>query len=358
LQMSMILTYGARKPVLRLGRIAGQYAKPRSSDFETVGAGRLPSYRGDAVNGVEATPESRAPDPSRLMKSYFYSATTLNHIRSLIDGGFADLRHPELWDIQSMKRSKNWTDYLEIVERIRDAIQFMESFGGVHSEALGRVQYFTSHEGLLLGYEEALTRTDAVSGAHYNLGAHMVWIGVRTRAIEGAHVEYFRGIANPIGVKIDASCGAEELLALLDVLNPDNEEGRITLITRFGADKIVECLPPLIQTVKKDGRNAVWTCDPMHGNTTATESGLKTRDFSVILDELTSAFRIHKEQKSVLAGVHFELTALDVTECVGGAEDLTSADLDRHYETYCDPRLNNSQSLEMAFLIARLLKEG
>ncbi|MCX7015354.1 MAG: 3-deoxy-7-phosphoheptulonate synthase class II [Candidatus Sumerlaeota bacterium] len=356
LQMSVILTYGVRRPVVRIGRIAGQYAKPRSSEYETVGGQRLHSYRGDAVNGVEPVPSARTPDPRRLQQGYFYSAATLNHIRALIDGGFADLRHPHNWDLKAIERSRRWPENRDILDRILDAIRFMESFGGVHAEALGRIDFYTSHEGLLLDYEEALTRRDAESGLYYNLGAHLVWIGARTRQVDGAHVEYFRGIANPVGVKIDSSCGPDELIALLEALNPDNQEGRVALITRLGAGRVEEALPPLIRAVQSGKRAVVWICDPMHANTQNAEGGRKTRDFSVILDELTRTFQIHKAEGSRLAGVHFELTAEDVTECLGGGEDLTHADLDRNYETYCDPRLNNAQSLEMAFLIARLLQ--
>jgi 3-deoxy-7-phosphoheptulonate synthase len=356
LQMSVILAYGVRKPVVRIGRIAGQYAKPRSSEFETVDGRLLPSYRGDAVNAVEPDAQARVPDPERLLSSYFHSATTLNHIRALIEGGFADLRHPYTWNLRSIEQSRNWADYKDVLDRILDAINFMESFGGARSEALGRVDFFASHEGLLLGYEEALTRPDSDSGRFYNFGAHMLWLGARTRQRDGAHVEYFRGIANPIGVKIDPSCGPDELVALIEALNPSNEEGRLTLITRMGAGRVEEALPPMIRAVKRSGRAVVWSCDPMHGNTVTVEGGLKTRDFSVILDELTRTFRIHRNEGGHLAGVHFELTAEDVTECVGGAGELTSQDLTRRYETYCDPRLSDAQSLEMAFLIARLLK--
>lgn len=356
LQMSVILTYGVRRPVVRIGRFAGQYAKPRSNETEIADDRVVPVYRGDAVNAVEPTPEARAADPQRLVSAYFYAAATLNHIRALIDGGFADLRHPYTWNLSSMENSRNWNEYKAVLDRILDAINFMESFGGARSDVLGRVDFFTSHEGLLLGYEEALTRKDPDSGRWYNLGAHMLWIGARTRQIDGAHVEYFRGIANPIGLKVDAAMRPEELLALVDVLNPHNDEGRLTLITRLGAERVEERLPPLIRAVRDAGRNVVWSCDPMHGNTVTLEGGRKTRDFSVVLDELRRTFEVHQHQASRLAGVHFELTADDVTECIGGAGDLTSGDLSRRYETYCDPRLNCSQSLEMAFLIARLLQ--
>jgi 3-deoxy-7-phosphoheptulonate synthase len=356
LQMSVILTYGARRPVIRVGRIAGQYAKPRSSDTEVIDGVELPVYRGDAVNGIDPDLRSRTPDPSRLLSCYFHSVATLNHIRALIESGFADLRRPYNWNLQSMQAGRNWDEYRGVVERILDAIHFMESFGGVRTEALGKADFFTSHEGLLLGYEQAMTRQDPESGRWYNTGAHMLWLGVRTSEPGGAHVEYFRGIANPVGVKVDASFTPARLLELLEVLDPGREEGKVTFITRMGADRIETALPPLVRAVVESGRPAAWSCDPMHGNTITLENGRKTRDFSVILDELTRTFRIHREAGSALSGVHFELTPDDVTECVGGSTVLTSDDLERRYETYCDPRLNDSQSLEMAFLIARLMQ--
>jgi len=323
LQMSVILTYGVRRPVIRIGRFGGQYAKPRSSESEVIDGRSLPSYRGDAVNAVESTPEARTPDPSRLLSSYFFSATTLNHIRALIDGGFADLHHPYNWNLHPIDKSHKWPEYKQVVERILDAINFMESLGA-QAETLGRVDFFASHEGLLLGYEESLTRKDTGSGRYYNLGAHMLWIGARTRQLDGAHVEYFRGIANPVGVKIDSACTPEELVGLLAALNREDELGRVTLITRLGADRVGQVLPPLIQAARKAGHHPVWSCDPMHGNTVTTADGHKTRDFSVILEEFQRTFHVHRECDSRLAGVHFELTADDVTECVGGAEALTS----------------------------------
>jgi len=356
LQMSVILTYGARKPVIRIGRIAGQHAKPRSNDTEIVGGVSMPVYRGDAVNAVEPDPVRRTPDPERLLASYFHSTATINHVRALIESGFADLRRPYSWNLETMERGSNWPEYKSVVDRILDAIGFMESFGGARSEMLGRVSFYTSHEGLLLGYEEALTRLDRPTGRFYNTSAHMLWIGARTRQVDGAHIEYFRGVANPIGVKLDPGVTPEELERLLDVLNPRNEEGRITLITRFGAGQVEANLPPLVAAVARSGRAVVWSCDPMHGNTVTLPTGRKTREFSVILEELTRTFRLHRELGSRLSGVHFELTAEDVTECTGGSNVLTSEDLERRYETWCDPRLNDSQSLEMAFLIARLMQ--
>ena len=356
LQMSVILTYGVRRPVIRIGRLAGQYAKPRSRATETIDGRELPAYRGDGVNSIEPDPRGRIPDPDRLLRSYFHAAATLNHVRALAESGFADLHDPYNWNLHSIERAKNWPEYREVVDRILDAISFMESFGGARTDALGKVDFFSSHEGLLLSYEEALTRREERSGRWFNLGAHMLWIGARTREIDGAHVEYFRGISNPIGVKLDETATPEEVLRLLAVLNPENEEGRVTLITRFGAGRVEEALPPLVEALSRAGRNVVWSCDPMHGNTVKLDGGVKTREFTTVLDELTRTFRVHQRLGSALAGVHFELTAADVTECVGGPAELTAADLTRRYETYCDPRLNSAQSLEMAFLIARLMK--
>ncbi len=356
LQMSVILTYEARRPVIRVGRIAGQYAKPRSKDTETLNGVVLPSYRGDAVNSIEPDLRARTPDPSRLLSCYFHSVATLNHVRALIGSGFADLRRPYDWNVQAKPHGRNWEEYRLVVDRILQAIHFMGSFGALRVEALDRADVFTSHEGLLLGYEAALTRQDPASGRWYDTSTHMPWIGMRTRQPDGAHVEYFRGIANPIGVKIDAKATPTELLSLLETLNPSREEGRILFVTRMGASRVEETLPPLVRAVRESRQPVGWSCDPMHGNSVALASGRKTRDFSVILDELTRTFRIHRENGSRLCGVHFELTPDNVTECTGGSAVVTSDDLERRYETYCDPRLNDSQSLEMAFLIARLMR--
>lgn len=358
LQMSVILTYGTRKSIVRIGRIAGQYAKPRSSKTEMADGQIIPSYFGDSVNSHTPDLESRTPDPGRLQQSYHHSAVTLNYIRAMIDGGFADLHHPFNWNLHSIEKTSQWSDYQKIVAQILDAIDFMESFGGAKKESLDKVDFFTSHEGLLLGYEEKLTRKDQQSKRYYNLGAHMLWLGERSRDIHGAHVEYFRGISNPIGIKVGPTCTPDELLQLLSVLNPDNEPGRITLITRIGAKKVDDVLPQLLKTIKKSNRLVTWCCDPMHGNTTNSNGKLKTRNFSVILDELKRSFLIHRENQSYLAGVHFELTGEDVSECIGGAIKLTDEDLQNNYSSYCDPRLNYSQSLEMAFLITQLLREN
>jgi 3-deoxy-7-phosphoheptulonate synthase len=359
LQMSVILAYGAKKPVVRIGRIAGQYAKPRSSPTEVINGVEMASYMGDAVNNFEAySTEARTPNPDRLLSAYFYSASSLNFIRAMIDGGFADLHHPHQWDLYSFENSPRWEDYQTVIERILDALEFMQAFGGIETDSIRRVDFFTSHEGLLLGYEEALTRKSPITNKYYNLGAHMLWIGERTRDIDGAHVEYFRGIDNPVGVKIGASTTTDYLIKLLEKLNPENEEGKVMLITRFGAGKAEKVLPSLIKAVKAEDINVTWSCDPMHGNTiTANESGVKTRDFEAILTELRENFIAHRDNGSYLGGVHFELTGDNVTECIGGAGALKDADLCSNYETFCDPRMNYSQGLEMAFLIAGLLNE-
>lgn len=355
LQMSLILTYSARKPVIRIGRIAGQYAKPRSRKTEVVDGQEIPSYFGDCVNEFKATPQTRRPNPERLLLSYYYSATTLNHIRAMIDGGFADMHRAYNWNLHSIEKAPKWREYQELVDRILDAINFMETFGGTDKESLGRIDFFTSHEGLILDYEEALTRKEPSSGRHHNLGAHMLWIGDRSRSTKGAHVEYFRGIANPIGIKLGPLATPEDVLELLSILNPEDEPGRIMLVTRLGADKVSNVLPRIIRAVQHSGRTVTWCCDPMHGNTSYKVGSFKTRRFSDILDELEQTFKIHQECNSNLAGVHFELTGEDVSECTGGAVELTNEDLPRNYSSYCDPRLNYSQSLEMAFLISKLI---
>jgi len=352
LQMSVVLTHALRKPIVRVGRLAGQYAKPRSAETETVGGVSLPVYRGDMVNGFAATKEARTPDPERMLQAYFHAAATLNYLRALIEAGFADLHHPEHWDLGFFHASERHPEYEAIVERILDAISFMEACGSNLEAALGRIDFFTSHEALVLPYEEALTRLDEGTGQHYNLGAHMLWLGDRTRSLDGAHVEYLRGIANPIGVKVGPTCTPEELVRLVERLNPGNDWGRVTLITRLGADRVARLLPPLVGAIRAAGARVLWSCDPMHGNTIRTVGGVKTRDFEQILRELRETFAVHAACESHLGGVHFELTGDNVTECLGGARGLAEADLATKYVTYCDPRLNGEQSLEMAFLIA------
>jgi 3-deoxy-7-phosphoheptulonate synthase len=353
LQMSLVLTYGLRQPIVRVGRLAGQYAKPRSAATEVVDGVALPVYRGDLVNGYEPTPEARLADPERMLQAYFHAAATLNYVRALIEGGFADLHHPEHWNLGFISSSERHREYRDIVARILDAISFMEACGSALETALGRIDFFTSHEALVLPYEQALTRREE-DGRFFNVGAHMLWLGDRTRALDGAHVEYLRAIANPLGVKVGPSCGPEELVRLVARLNPANEWGRITLITRLGASRVQELLPPLVNAIQAARARVLWSCDPMHGNTLRTVGGVKTRDFEQILAERRETHAVHQAHGSRLGGVHFELTGNDVTECLGGARGLAEADLPTRYDTYCDPRLNEEQSLEMAFLIAGL----
>ena len=363
LQMSVALTHGGRKPVIRVGRIAGQFAKPRSSPTERVGDRDLPSYRGDLVNGLAADEAARRPDPGRLLAAYFHASATLNHLRALAAGGFADLHHPERWDLPGAP--EEIPEYRRTLDQVRESLAFLEALGGVQREALERVDFYTSHEALLLPYEEALTRWVPEAGGHYNLGAHTLWVGERTRQLDGAHVEYLRGLRNPLGVKVGPGASPEDLLALLDRLDPRREPGRITLIPRFGVGRIASALPPLLRAVQASGHPVLWSCDPMHGNGTVVqvEPGpgcpareVKTRDFAAILSELAQAFELHRAHGSRLGGVHIELTGEPVTECTGGTERLAPGDLARAYQTGCDPRLNGTQSLEMAFLIAAMMR--
>lgn len=353
LKMSMVMVYGCRKRVIRVGRFAGQYAKPRSAPTETRDGLTLPSYRGNLINRSDFTLEDRTPDPELLLRAYERSALTLNFIRGLVDGGFADLHHPEFWDLDFLDYAELADEYRKITNAIVDAVRFMETVAGSSIGELNRVDFFTSHEGLHLEYERAQTRQVPRRPHWYNLSTHFPWIGDRTRSIDGAHLEYVRGIANPIGVKIGPSITPDELVNLVAVVNPDNEPGRLTLIHRFGSRQIERSLPPLIEAVLRSGKIVLWCCDPMHGNTIATSNGTKTRDFDDILDELDQAFDIHDRMGSLLGGVHFELTGENVTECVGGARGLTEADLNRDYRSDVDPRLNYEQALEMALLIAR-----
>jgi len=354
LQMSVALTHGGRKPVVRVGRIAGQFAKPRSRPTEQIRGRELPSYRGDLINGLEATEAARRPDPGRMLEAYFHACATLNHLRALCAGGFADLHHPERWELPG--GSGEVPAYRRTLDQVRESLDFLEALGGVQREALERIDFFTSHEALLLPYEEALTRWNSEDSTYYNLGAHTLWVGERTRELGGAHIEYLRGIRNPIGVKVGPSATPEGLLTLLERLDPDLEPGRITLITRFGAKKIGQALPPLLKAVQATNHPVLWSCDPMHGNGAESATGLKTRDFAAILSELRQAFELHRAQDSRLGGVHIELTGEAVTECTGGTEGLSEADLAKAYETGCDPRLNGTQSLEMAFLIAGMMR--
>jgi len=358
LQMSLLLVHGLRKPVTRVGRIAGQFAKPRSADLETRDGVTLPSYRGDLVNGPDFTEADRTPDPVRLMRGYGRAAMTLNFIRALVDCGFADLHHPENWNLEFVKHSPLADDYQRVVDSLGGSLRFMETLAGSRVDALGRVQFFTSHEGLHLHYEQAQTRQVPHRPGWYNLSTHLPWIGLRTADVDGAHVEYFRGISNPIGVKVGAGMSAEWVQALVEIVNPGNEPGRLILIHRYGASKIADGLPGLIEAVRATGKRVLWMCDPMHGNTETTSNGYKTRRFENILSELEQSFDIHAELGSHLGGVHFELTGDDVTECVGGARGLGEADLVRAYRTQVDPRLNYEQALEMAMRIVRKMGPG
>lgn len=358
LQMSLVLTYGLRRRIIRVGRFAGQYAKPRSDDTETRDGVTLPSYRGDLVNGPGFTAAERTPDPERLLRGYEASALTLNFIRSLAEGGFADIRHPEYWDLGFVEHSPRAREYQKTVESIADSVRFMELLADAEVGEMSRVDFFTSHEGLHLPYEQAVTRRVPRRDGWYNLGTHLPWLGMRTCDPGGAHVEYFRGIRNPIGIKIGPAMTPEWLAELIGVLDPDAEPGRLTLIHRFGVDKVGDCLPPLIDAVRGTSSRPVWCCDPMHGNTERTADGIKTRRFDNILGEVEQAFDIHAEMDSYLGGIHFELSGDNVTECVGGARGLAEADLRRAYESRVDPRLNYEQSLEMALLIARKMSKS
>ncbi|MBL7221093.1 MAG: 3-deoxy-7-phosphoheptulonate synthase class II [Phycisphaerae bacterium] len=353
LKMSLVLVYGSKKKVITVGRLAGQYAKPRSTETETRDGVTLPSYRGDLINYSGFTPEQRQPNPQLLLRGYERASLTLNFIRALIDGGFADFHHPELWDLDFVNHSAHSDVYRRMMTAIGDSVSFMETMAGVPIYGFRQCEFFTSHEGLHLDYEQAKTRQVPRRTGWYNLTTHFPWIGDRTRALDGAHVEYFRGIANPIGVKIGPTATAENVLALADVLNPGNEPGRLTFIHRFGAGKIERHLPALIEAVMRSGKTVLWCCDPMHGNTITANNSLKTRDFDDILSELESAFAIHQKMGSILGGVHFELTGENVTECIGGARGLSEADLQKAYESNVDPRLNYEQALEMSLLIAR-----
>ena len=356
LQMSLVLVHGLRLPVVRVGRFAGQYAKPRSADLETRGEVSLPSYRGDVVNGPAFTAEARVPDPRRMITAHARSAMTMNFVRALIDGGFADLHHPEYWSLSWVGCSPLAEDYQKMVNSIGDAVRFMETLAGVEVHNLNRIDFYTSHEALLLPYEEALTRQVPRQWGWFNLSTHYPWIGMRTAALDGAHVEYFRGIRNPIAIKVGPSVQPDQLLRLVDVLNPDDEPGRLTFIHRMGAAQIADRLPPLLDAVRRDGRRVLWVCDAMHGNTESTANGYKTRRFANILSEVEQSFDLHAAAGTRLGGVHLELTGEDVTECTGGARELTEVDLERAYRSSVDPRLNYEQSLEIAMAIVR--KQG
>ncbi|CAN7309995.1 class II 3-deoxy-7-phosphoheptulonate synthase [Rhizobium sp. LjRoot254] len=359
LQMAVVLTFGAQQPVVKVGRIAGQFAKPRSSGIEKKGDVELPSYRGDIINGIEFTPEARIPDPERQIMAYRQSAATLNLLRAFAAGGYANLDNVHRWMLGFVKDSPQGEQYKKLADRISETMDFMGAIGitSENNPSLRETDFFTSHEALLLGYEQAFTRVDSTSGDWYATSGHMIWIGDRTRQPDHAHVEYCRGIKNPLGLKCGPSLTADGLLELIDILNPANEAGRLTLICRFGHDKVAEHLPRLIRAVEREGRKVVWSCDPMHGNT-ITLNNYKTRPFDRILTEVENFFAIHHSEGSHPGGIHIEMTGNDVTECTGGARALSAEDLQDRYHTHCDPRLNADQALELAFLLAEKLKSG
>lgn len=356
LQMSLVLLHGMRKPIIRVGRIAGQYAKPRSSEFETIDGVTLPSYRGDLVNSPQFDAQSREPNPKLLLKAYSCSAMTLNYIRALLNGGFADLNHPQQWDLRFVEHSDQANEYNQIVKNIASSLEFLEAIDGIRSSSINKVDFYTSHEALHLHYEQALTHL-LPEGGWYNLSTHLPWIGMRTAQLDSAHLEFMRGIENPVGIKIGPSATPEWLIQVLERLNPKREEGRLLLITRFGAKDIARLLPPMIEAVKASGIPVTWSCDPMHGNTETTTDGTKTRHFDNILSELQQALAIHHKMSSYLGGVHFELTGENVTECIGGARGLSEDDLKHAYHSLVDPRLNYEQSLEMALQLSREFKK-
>lgn len=359
LQMTVALMFGAGRPVVKVGRIAGQFAKPRSADLENKGEMALPSYRGDMVNGIEFEEASRIPDPENMLKVYNQSAATLNYLRSLARGGYASLRSISQWNLDFISQSPQGKHFADVVERIRESVKFIEACGLPLEEVeqLREAQFFTSHEGLLLGYEQALTRFDEETEKYYDCSAHMLWIGDRTRTLGEAHVEFFRGIGNPVASKVGPTMQVDDLLKLIDILNPDNEPGRLTLISRMGEEQVEELLPPLVRAVKAEGKAVVWSCDPMHGNTVKSPNGYKTRPFNKILAEVKGFFNVHQAEGTHAGGVHFEMTGQDVTECLGGAQAISELNLSDRYHTHCDPRLNASQSIELAFLIGEELRK-
>ena len=359
LQMAIVLTFGAGCPVIKVGRIAGQFAKPRSAPLEKQGEIELPSYRGDIINNIEFVEDLRIPDPERQIMAYRQSASTLNLLRAFAQGGYANLDHVHKWNMGFVKESKQGEQYEQVANRISEALDFMDAVG-INSNTtpeLRSVDFYTSHESLLLGYEECLTRVDSTSGDWYDTSAHMLWIGDRTRQPDGAHIEFVRGIKNPIGMKCGPSLDSDELLKLIDLINPSNEEGRLTLITRYGADNLDDHLPKLIRAVEKEGKKVVWSCDPMHGNTIKASNGYKTRPLDSILTEVKQFIDIHESEGTYAGGVHIEMTGQNVTECLGGTQKISEEDLTDRYHTHCDPRLNANQALDLSFLISERLKE-
>ena len=359
LQMAVVLTFGSKKPVVKIGRMAGQFAKPRSADYETVNDQKLPSYRGDIINDIAPDLKSREPDPRRMLQAYTQSAASVNLLRAFSQGGFADIRQVHSWTLENTRTGSRYTQFSELAERISEALDFMEAAGisPNNTQTLRKVDFYTSHEALLLEYEEALCRIDSLTGNPIAGSGHMLWIGDRTRDPDGAHVDFCSGVENPIGLKCGPSLSKDDLIRLVRKLNPKNEMGRLTLITRFGHDKVLDYLPKLIKVVQSEGLNVVWCCDPMHGNTVKSSSGFKTRPFDHVLAEVQNSFTAHRSEGTYLGGVHFEMTGKDVTECTGGLQLIDDEDLSLRYHTACDPRLNASQSLELAFLVAEQLEK-
>ncbi len=360
LQMAVVLTYGARKPVVKVGRMAGQFAKPRSSSVETQDGVELPAYRGDSVNEIEFTAEARTPDPERMLEAYLQSAATLNLLRAFATGGLADLHNVSRWNMDFASNARESSRYEDTARRVADSLEFLEAcnVSPANARALRSVEFFTSHEALLLPFEEPLVRTDMFSGGTVAGSGHLLWIGDRTRQIDGAHVEFCRGVVNPLGLKCGPSLEADDLIRLIDILSPDNEPGRLTLIVRYGAGKTGDHLTQLIRRVQKEGREVVWCCDPMHGNTVKSSTGYKTRPFDQIVAELGEFFAVHRAEGTHPGGLHVEMTGQDVTECVGGDQDLTDEDLSDRYHTVCDPRLNQSQALQLAFMVSEELERS
>ncbi|PCJ76383.1 MAG: 3-deoxy-7-phosphoheptulonate synthase class II [Rhodobacteraceae bacterium] len=357
LQMAVVLTFGAKKPVVKIGRMAGQFAKPRSADTETIDGVELPSYRGDIINGFEFTPEARIPAPARMLEAYTQSAASLNLLRAFSQGGFADIKRVHQWTLDSTKDTEGYEEYHELANRIGESLAFIESAGAGDAESMKRVSFYTSHEALLLEYEEALCRIDSTTDLPVAGTGHMLWIGDRTRQLDGAHVEFCRGVQNPIGMKCGPTIEPDDLIRLIDRINPDNIPGRMTLIARFGQGNVDKHLPALIRAVEREGKKVVWSCDPMHGNTIKSNSGYKTRPFERVLGEVREFFAVHQAEGTYAGGVHFEMTGKDVTECTGGTRTVADGDLSDRYHTACDPRLNATQSLELAFLVAKELQK-
>lgn len=359
MQMAVVLTFGATCPVIKVGRLAGQFAKPRSTGTEIIDGVELPIYRGDIINGTESIREARIPDPERMLKAYHQASATLNLLRAFAQGGLASLEQVHAWNLDFVSSSPQSDRYQHMASRIDEALDFMRACGisAEHSQVIRETNFYTSHEALLLPYEQALTRQDSMSGKWYDCSAHMLWVGDRTRPVDGGHVEFVRGIQNPIGLKCGPSLPPDELIQLIDLINPDNTPGRLNLIVRMGADKVEEGLPPLLRTVQKEGRHVLWSCDPMHGNTYKAGNGYKTREVTRILSEVEQFFAVHQAEGTYAGGVHFEMTGQNVTECVGGAREVTEDSLGNRYHTHCDPRLNADQALELAFLISETMKK-